>query len=85
MDGVRAAVRRPSSGHACNVHVPCCLQDGRDFADVMSPKLSFIFNMASGNSYYLHAIQHLVEGDTGKPGGHTLRLRFAGVTLHGAW
>ena len=47
----------------------CCpppsLQDGRDFADVVSPKLPFIFGMAASNRYYLHIIQHLVEGDTG--------------------
>lgn len=47
----------------------CCdvllLQDGRDFADVVSPKLSFVFDMASSNPYFERVIQHLVEGDTG--------------------
>ncbi|PSC74456.1 transformation transcription domain-associated -like [Micractinium conductrix] len=39
------------------------LQDGRDFADVVSPKLPFLFEMASKNRYYFHVIQHLVEGE----------------------
>lgn len=40
------------------------LQDGRDFADVVSPKMSIIFGMAAENRFYLRVIQHLVEGDT---------------------
>jgi hypothetical protein len=41
------------------------LQDGRDFADVIAPKLPFMFAMAAKDVYYLHIFQHLVEGDTG--------------------
>ena len=41
------------------------MQDGRDFADVVSPKLATMFGLAVENRYYLHVIQHLVEGDTG--------------------
>ena len=59
----------PTSDTADNktsaVRLQCALQDGRDFADVVSPKLPFIFDMAASNRYYLHIIQHLVEGDTG--------------------
>jgi hypothetical protein len=40
-------------------------QDGRDFADVIAPKLPFMFAMAAKDVYYLHIFQHLVEGDTG--------------------
>lgn len=40
-------------------------QDGRDFADVVSPKLAVMFDAAAGNRYYLRVLQHLVEGDTG--------------------
>ncbi|KAI3434549.1 hypothetical protein D9Q98_002622 [Chlorella vulgaris] len=45
------------------------LQDGRDFADVVSPKLSFVFDMASSNPYFERVIQHLVEGDTAARSG----------------
>jgi hypothetical protein len=50
-----------------NTYVPevASLQDGRDFADVLSPKLPFMFGMALQNPYYIRIIQHLVEGDTG--------------------
>ena len=43
-----------------------CIQDGRDFADVLSPKLPFVFDMAAKDPFYLHVIRHLVEGDTGE-------------------
>ncbi|KAL4439666.1 hypothetical protein ABPG75_002667 [Micractinium tetrahymenae] len=45
------------------------LQDGRDFADVVSPKLPLIFEMATSNRFYLHVIRHLVEGDTAARSG----------------
>lgn len=41
------------------------LQDGRDFADVVSPKLPLLLEMATKNRFFLHVIRHLVEGDTG--------------------
>lgn len=45
------------------------LQDGRDFADVISPKLPFMFDMAARNRFYFHVIKHLVEGEAGMPAG----------------
>jgi hypothetical protein len=45
------------------------LQDGRDFADVVSPKLPFVFNLAAGNRFYFHIIQRLVEGEAAARSG----------------
>ncbi len=47
------------------VHFAAALQDGRDFADVVSPKLPFMFEMAASNRFYFHVIRHLVEGEAG--------------------
>lgn len=54
---------------------PSCWQDGRDFADVVSPKLNLIFGMAADNRFYLRVIQHLVECDTRTTGTVIFILR----------
>lgn len=40
-------------------------QDPRDFADILSPRMPFIFDTILANRWYIKFARHLVESDAG--------------------
>lgn len=41
-------------------------QDPRDFADIVSPRMPFIYATVLRNRYYLKFVSHLIEGELGE-------------------
>jgi hypothetical protein len=39
------------------------ISDGREFADIFAPRMSYIFDLILANRWYMRFLRHLIEGD----------------------
>ena len=40
------------------------LQDGRDYVDILGPRMSFIYNLVLENRWYMKIVRHMIDSDS---------------------